>query len=179
MAELIKVFKRVKEEEVTLSFNQNFLKVGAGDVSYQCKLIDAPYPDYNRILPKTDGANAKIPVEDLRKSFNRCVALADGSAGRSHPIHMDFTSVDAMVKISSTNKNDEDYNEDIPVTLQNSKSGVSLDLKFNLFYLIDIFKVLTDTSIVINMTDASSSILIQSDQDSSPIDYIVMPLKHL
>ena len=55
--------------------------------------------------------------------------------------------------------------------------GDSLDIGFNVAYVVDVLTVLTCDNVKITLGDANSSALIEADEDNSDAVYVVMPMR--
>lgn len=158
------------EEQVELMFYSNFLQISGERFSYSCKLIDAPFPDYKRVIPSDTTSEVVADVAVLRSALNRCAILGQDSGEKHHRVELGVSPNN--LHLFSTNKNEEKMNDDVTVEYK----GEEINIKFNVFYVLDILNVLKDGSVSINLTDANSSALIhkQEDKDSQ---FVVMPMK--
>jgi len=77
------------------------------------------------------------------------------------------------LKVSSTNTDQENAQEELDI----SYSGESLDIGFNVLYLLDVLGNQKTEEINLNFgVDASKSVLITVDDDAS-FKYVVMPMR--
>lgn len=158
------------EDKVELVFYSNFLQMAGDTFSYSCKLIDAPFPDYNRVIPADSKHEVIAEINGLRAGLKRCAILGQDSGEKHHRVELGLG--DNNIHIFSTNKNEEKMNDDLAVEYQ----GEDMTIKFNVFYLLDILNVLRDGDISFNLTDANSSALLHK-QDDKDTQFVVMPMK--
>ena len=157
-------------DKVELVFYSNLLQISGEFFSYSCKLIDAPFPDYNRVIP-TEAKHTVIgDVAALRAAFQRCAILGQDSGEKHHRVELGLSN--NKLRLFSTNKNEEKAYDDVIAEY----SGEDMTIKFNVFYLLDILNVLKSGEVAINLTDPNSSALIHN-KESKDTQFVVMPMK--
>ena len=80
---------------------------------------------------------------------------------------------DGLVGIQANNPEQEEAHEEISVEYQ----GDSLEMGFNVSYLIDVLGVFSHEHVRITLSDANSSALIQDGDESNTALYVVMPMR--
>ena len=158
------------DEETELVFYSNFLQISSESFSYSCKLIDAPFPDYNRVIPSDTKHEVVADVATLRSGLNRCAILGQDSGEKHHRVELNLSQ--GNMHLFSTNKNEEKMNDDVAVEY----SGEDMNIKFNVFYILDILNALKDGAVSINLSDGNSSALLHK-QGEKDTQFVVMPMK--
>ena len=169
VSEMMRLIGGIKDK-AELIFYSNFLQISGEFFSYSCKLIDAPFPDYTRVIPSDTKSEAVIDIATWRNALQRCAILGQDTGEKHHKVELSFSNNN--MRLFSTNKTEEKVNENIDIQY----SGDELTLKFNVFYLLDILSVLKEGALSIKLTDANSSALIQK-QDDNDTQFVVMPMK--
>lgn len=158
------------DEQAELVFYSNYLQISGEHFSYSCKLIDAPFPDYKRVIPSDTKREVIADVVALRTALNRCAILGQDSGEKHHRVELSLSP--SNLHLFSTNKNEEKMNDDVAVEYK----GEEMNIKFNVFYILDILNVLKTGSVSINLTDANSSALLHKQEDKDT-QFVVMPMK--
>ena len=79
---------------------------------------------------------------------------------------------DGELKILANNPEQEEAEEVVSVDYQ----GDSLEIGFNVSYLIDVLSTITSTKTRITLSDSNSAALIEAEEGSEAL-YIVMPMR--
>ena len=80
--------------------------------------------------------------------------------------------VENEIKVSANNPEKEEASDDIKAEY----SGETIEVGFNVNYLIDVLNVIKTKKVQIKLKDANSSALLSPENDSSA-SYVVMPLR--
>lgn len=77
-----------------------------------------------------------------------------------------------LLKIQANNPEQEEAEEEVQVDY----NGTSMEVGFNVSYLLDVLGVMTADKVRITLADANSSALLQ-EADNSDSTYVVMPMR--
>ncbi len=77
-----------------------------------------------------------------------------------------------QLKITATNPEQEEAEEIIDV----SYNGEEMEVGFNVSYILDVLNALKCQRVRMRLTDASSSCLMENNEDSSA-EYVIMPMR--
>lgn len=155
------------DETVNLVIGTNHIRVRTQNFTFTSKLVDGKFPDYDRVLPKGGDKVLTAVRQDLRQALNRTAILSNEK----------FRGVRLMLandelRILANNPEQEEAEEIINIEYQ----GASLEIGFNVSYLIDVLTVLGTESVKMVLSDSNSSVLLQETEDS-PSLYVVMPMR--
>lgn len=126
-------------------------------------LIEALYPDYNQIIPKTFETEVITETKKLKEKLER-VQLFDDEVEI-------FIFHDDVMSIKDTkNKNVSDLTNCI-------KTGENLSIGFNTQYLIDVLKVIDDERITIKLNEKLNPVTITPINHLDNYLYVVMPVR--
>ena len=153
-------------EDVHLVIGTNHIRARTQNFAFTSKLVDGKFPDYDRVLPKGGDKILTAIRQDLRQALNRTAILSNEK----------FRGVRLLLandelKIIANNPEQEEAEEVINVEYR----GASLEIGFNVSYLIDVLTVLGTESVRMILSDSNSSVLIKATDDS-PSLYVVMPM---
>ena len=155
------------DDPVSIEIANNQVKLSFADIELMSKLVEGKFPDYTRVVPKGYKNNFTIGRDALLRSLQRAAIMTSDK----------FKGVRCIVtpgsmKISSTNADQEEAVEEIEIDY----GGDSVDIGFNVTYLLDVLNNLKSDSINIALGDANSSALI-TVPDNPDFKYVVMPMR--
>ncbi|MEX0965103.1 MAG: DNA polymerase III subunit beta [Pseudohongiellaceae bacterium] len=153
--------------EISLTFGQNHIRATVPAFTFTSKLVDGRFPDYNRVLPK--GGNKVLigDCQELRQAFSRASILSNE---KYRGVRILLST--GELKILANNPEQEEAEEIVSVDYE----GDSLEIGFNVSYLIDVLSTLTSKKARITLSDPNSSALLEAEQGSDAV-YVVMPMR--
>jgi len=155
------------DSPVTIDLASNQARFRFGQVELLSKLIEGKFPDYQRVIPAQHQKIVSIQREQFLGALQRAAILTtDKFKG------VRLTLSIGSLKISSTNAEQEEASDDIEVDY----SGESVDIGFNVQYLIDVLSNLKSNTVQITLQDSNASALITSESDPD-FKYVVMPMR--
>ena len=131
------------------------------------KVIDGRFPDYNKVVPKNNDKILEIQLNEFKNSIERVTTV---SSDRKEGLKM-FISKDS-VQLSVNNPNSGEGVENINAKFNSN----DLSISFNSRYLTDISSQIENESIIINLKDPGSPVLIKDVLDKNSF-HVVMPMK--
>lgn len=137
------------------------------EFTFTSKLVDGKFPDYERVLPK-GGNRVVIGVRDeLKQAFGR-TAILSNEKYRGVRLQLDA----GQLTIVANNPEQEEAEETVTVDY----TGESMEIGFNVSYLLDVTSVLGSENIKMTLADSNSSALLEEPEigDSA---YVVMPMR--
>lgn len=152
---------------VDLVFYPHFVRVVTSNFSYGCKLIDATFPDYVRVIPTDSPNKIAVDLPLFMAALRRCAILASDKIQK-----VSLSYRDNVLHISAANRTEERVDERFPV----EQEGEALTIHFNTLYLIDILSTMKGGKVRLSMRDGSSSALLENPADDTTL-FVVMPMK--
>ena len=131
------------------------------------KVIDGRFPDYDKVIPKDNDKILEIKLNEFKNSIERVTTV---SSDRKEGLKM-FISKDA-IQLTVNNPNSGEGVENINAKFNSD----DLNISFNSRYLSDIASQIENESIVINLKDPGSPVLIRDFLDKNSF-HVVMPMK--
>lgn len=156
-----------EEGDVELSIGTNHVRAVIGSIRFTSKLIDGRFPDYDRVIPKPKENKLLANRETLRGALQRAAILSNE---KYRGIRLDL--VDGALRIQANNPDQEEAHDELEVEYH----GDSMEIGFNVNYLLDALAAVEDEDVELGFVDANSSCLISapSDQDTK---FVVMPMR--
>jgi DNA polymerase III subunit beta len=155
------------DQPVELEIANNQIKLSFADIELISKLVEGKFPDYTRVVPKGYKNNFTLSRDALLRSLQRAAIMTSDK----------FKGVRCIIspgsmKISSTNADQEEAVEELEIDY----GGDSVDIGFNVTYLLDVLNNLKCDQVNIALGDANSSALI-SIPENPDFKYVVMPMR--
>ena len=155
------------DTEIDISVGTNQIGFSFRNINIISKLIEGKFPDYQRVVPTKHSKHIIINRELLAGALQRAAIL---TTDKFKGVRIILSS--DMLRISSTNAEQEEAQEDLAVTY----SGEPLDIGFNVQYLIDVLTNIKVTDMKLSLEDQNSSALISTEAIEN-YRYVVMPMR--
>ncbi len=157
------------DETLEMAIAPNQIQILLGGVRFTSKLIDGKFPDYERVIPDPDKCDKLVTVERelLRQSLSRASILSNDKY-RAIRLMLDANTL----RLVANNPEQEQAEDEVEVAYE----GDTLEIGFNVSYLIDALSILPSDTAQIHLLDASSSCLI-TPSDHNGCQYVVMPMR--
>ncbi len=153
-------------EEVEISFNDDLVRFRLGEVEIISKLIDASFPDYQKLIPKDSNIKAVIDREELVR-VTRLAALFARSVGGSIICETKTPDIFSVKSIANEfGENDSEIETEV-----NNDGRVNLNSRF----LLDALNALEEKEIDFAFSDHVAPIVLKNKK-SNKYTHIIMPL---
>jgi len=165
---IVELSRLLADGEVRISMGPNHIRVTGADYCFTSKLVDGAYPDYDRVVPKGGDKLVVGDREQLKQAFSR-TAILSNEKYRGVRIQLN----NGALHMVANNPEQEEAQEEMVVAY----SGESLEIGFNVGYLLDVLSVLKSSDIRFTLSDSNSSALIEDASGDSKAIYVVMPMR--
>jgi len=164
--ELIKLLDE-SDEEVAIEITSGQVNFSFGDIKLISKVIDGKFPDYTRVIPTGHQNSLTIDRTSILLSMQRASILSNE---KYRGIRMVLGT--NSLRLVSTNSEQEEAEEELEVNY----TGDSLDIGFNVTYMIDVLNNVDTEQVIFSFADANSSCLVTVPLDNN-YKYVVMPMR--
>jgi DNA polymerase-3 subunit beta len=155
------------EDDIGVVIGNNHIRATTQDFTFTSKLVDGKFPDYQRVLPKAADKTILGSRLELRQAFARTAILSNE---KYHGVRLNLS--DGNLTIIANNPEQEEAEEAVPVDY----AGNSLEIGFNVSYLLDVMGVLSGEQVKMSLSDPNSSVLLEESEDGDSV-YVVMPMR--
>lgn len=153
-------------EEVEISFNEDLVRFRFGEVEVISKLIDASFPDYQKLIPKDNNIKVTLGRDELVR-VTKLAALFARSVGGSIICETKSPNIFSVKSIANEfGENDSEIETKVEV-----EGRVNLNSRF----LIDALNVLEEKEIDFEFSDHIAPIILKNKK-SNNYTHIIMPL---
>ncbi len=166
---IMELQKLLSDDDQTLHIElaNNQVRFQLANIELISKLIEGKFPDYQRVIPKGHTKHILMSREVLLGSLARAAIL---TTDKFKGVRLSLSS--GLLKISATNAEQEEALEELEVDY----NGESIDIGFNVQYLMDVLANLKTDQIQLSLQDPNASALITTPSDAE-FRYVVMPMR--
>lgn len=154
---------------VELSASEKFLFAGKGDTEVWVRLLDAEFPDYRQVLPKENALVASVDRNGFVEVLRRVSVMAPEKV---HSIRLSFSG--KQLEVSTTSPELGEARDLLPTDYE----GTPVRIGFNGRYLQDAVAGIHEETVVFEMKDDVSQVLVRPGKDPS-YKAIIMPMRIL
>ena len=160
-------FLRDTEEPITLEMNPNHLRFSRPGAALTTKIIDGKFPDYRSVMTQNLTQTVIAERSELYDVLARAAVLTNE---KSRGIRLELDQGSA--KVVAHNPDQEEARDEIAVEY----SGEAIEIGFNVTYLMEALRALTENKVEIRVQDGNSGCLLQSPGDETT-QYLIMPMR--
>ncbi|MCK6391219.1 MAG: DNA polymerase III subunit beta [Azonexus sp.] len=150
---------------ITLAANQ--VRFAFGSIVLVSKLIDGKFPDYERVIPASLKNHMTVNRQLLMQATQRAAILTNEKFRGVRVV-----LADNVLKLIAANAEQEEAVEEIEVNY----TGDTIDVGFNVSYLLDVLNNVHTDEIQWSFNDANSSALV-TVPGNDRFKYVVMPMR--
>jgi DNA polymerase-3 subunit beta len=165
--ELIRLLDANSDAVITICIGDSHFRVISPDFTFTSKLINAQYPDYDKLIPKSVQNTAIASREALKQALVRASILSNEKF-RGIRLHLDRD----QLRIVANNPEQEEAEETITLDYQ----GSGLEIGFNAAYLLDAISAIASDNVRWSFNDPNTGVLIEPSDISDSL-YVVMPMR--
>lgn len=155
------------ETDIELVIGQGQVQVEVDTVRLTTKTIDGRFPDYERVIPEHGDKRVTADREILRRSLARTAILSNE---KFRGVRLQLS--ENQLGLQTHNPEHEEAEEEIDVEY----SGSTLEIGFNVTYLLDALSAISGDQVVMELRNADSSGVVYESGDPSS-KYVIMPMR--
>jgi DNA polymerase-3 subunit beta len=155
------------EGAIQMQFANNQARFSFDGMEFVTKLVEGKFPDYNRVIPKNHKNEVTLGRQALLSSLQR-TAILTSEKFKGVRLNLDPGSL----RVASNNAEQEEAQDELDVDY----GGDSIEIGFNVTYLIDALTNMQQEMVKIELSDGNSSALL-TIPDNTTFKYVVMPMR--
>ena len=156
-----------KEGAIEMQFANNQAKFSFDGMEFVTKLVEGKFPDYNRVIPKNHKNSVTLGRSALLASLQR-TAILTSDKFKGVRLNLD----PGTLRVASNNAEQEEAVDELDIDY----GGDSIEIGFNVTYLIDALANMTQDMVKLELSDGNSSALF-TIPDNATFKYVVMPMR--
>ncbi|WP_291013909.1 DNA polymerase III subunit beta [Hydrogenophaga sp.] len=156
-----------KEGAIEMQFAANQAKFSFDGMEFVTKLVEGKFPDYNRVIPKNHKNIVTLGRQPLLASLQR-TAIMTSEKFKGVRLNIEPGSL----RVASSNAEQEEAVDELDVDY----TGDTIEIGFNVTYLIDALQNMSQEMVRVELSDGNSSALVTNPDDNA-FKYVVMPMR--
>ncbi len=158
---------RDEDTPIEMRFAGNQAKFVFSGMEFVTKLVEGKFPDYNRVIPKNHKNSVTLGRAPLLASLQRAAIL---TSEKFKGVRVNIEP--GILRIASSNAEQEEAKEELEVDY----AGDTIEIGFNVTYLIDALTNMSQEMVRVDLQDTNSSALITVPEQAG-FKYVVMPMR--
>ncbi len=154
-------------DDIKVLFDKNQIAFESKDIYLMSRVIDATFPDYRQIIPKSFVTEVVILKQDFVDSLKTSNVFSD----KFNQVNVKALPSKKSFVISTKNSDVGEYTN----SLDSSITGQDVDINFNHKYIADCFQSIDADSLVLSISGANKPLVLKGVSDKS-FTYLVMPM---
>ncbi len=155
------------EGAIEMQFASNQAKFAFGGMEFVTKLVEGKFPDYNRVIPKNHKNAVILGRAPLLASLQRTAIL---TSEKFKGVRLNIEP--GTLRVASNNAEQEEAVDELDIDY----GGDTIEIGFNVTYLIDALANMDQEIVKLELQDANSSALVTNPEDAH-FKYVVMPMR--
>lgn len=166
---VLELQRLLKEDDssIEMRFANNQAKFAFAGLEFVTKLVEGKFPDFNRVIPKARKNNVVLGRVALLAALQRA-AIMTSEKFKGVRVNVE----QGRLMIASSNTEQEEAREELEIDYE----GDSIEIGFNVTYLIDVLANMSQEMVKLELEDSTASTLI-SIPDNAGFKYVVMPMR--
>ncbi len=155
------------EGAIEMQFANNQAKFSFGGMEFVTKLVEGKFPDYNRVIPKNHKNRITLGRLPLLATLQRTAIL---TSDKFKGVRLNIEP--GTLRVASNNAEQEEAVDELDIDY----TGDSIEIGFNVTYLIDALSNMDQEMVKLELSDGNSSALF-TIPDNATFKYVVMPMR--
>lgn len=165
--ELVHVLEKSSDDTLSITVDDGQLCVQSSNTYFISRIIDATFPNYQTIIPKSYTTEITVLKADLVTSLRKARIFSHTNQQVSFTIN----PKERQCFINAHHGDIGEMNDSLDAVME----GEPIDIKFNLQYLSECFTVIPQDSVTLKFAGNAKPLVIQPVGDNS-FTYLVMPM---
>lgn len=165
--ELVHILERVSDEHVTISAEDAQMTVVADNMQFISRVVDATFPNYKEIIPKTFETEATLLKSDLTEVLRKARVFS----GSEQRVGLHVYPKKKVFDLTAQSAAIGEMSDSIDAAL----SGEDIDINFHIGYISDCLPIIGSDSVTLGFSGPGKPLVIRGVSDQSFL-YLVMPL---
>ena len=155
------------EGAIEMQFANNQAKFSFDGMEFVTKLVEGKFPDYNRVIPKNHQNCITLGRVALLATLQRTAIL---TSDKFKGVRLNIDP--GTLRVASSNAEQEEAVDELDIDY----GGDSIEIGFNVTYLIDALSNMSQDMVRLELSDGNSSALL-TIPDNAAFKYVVMPMR--
>ncbi len=153
--------------EAAATIGESHVRIHTDTFTFTSKLIDARFPDYERVLPRATGQSIILNRDELREALTRATILSNEKL-RVAQLRLNNN----LLHIVASNAEQEEAEEVLSIDY----AGAPLEVAFNASYLLDVLNTIAPGEVKLTFVDGGSRMFMEEVGNDHSL-FLIMPLQ--
>jgi DNA polymerase-3 subunit beta len=163
------------EGEVLIEYTESDIRVKNGNYTFQSKLIDETFPNYENVIPKEKATTHKVTLntEAIKTALRSAIITSDSV---THRVIMQFKENGILVIKTTDDHSGSAAQIELDYTMEGSQTELpAAGFSFNIGYLLNVLEIITEDTVTLNLIALSTGkpLTIRTKE----FVYLIMPLR--
>lgn len=154
-------------DDIQVLFDKNQIAFEANDMYLMSRVVDATFPDYKQIIPKSFVTEVVVLKQDLVDSLKTSNVFSD----KFNQVNIKALPSKKSFVVATKNSDVGEYTN----AMDASVTGQDVDINFNYRYIADCFQSIDADSLALSIGGSNKPLVIHGVSDRSFM-YLVMPM---
>lgn len=164
--DILKVFDD-SEDDIAVSFDKNQISLTTKSISFVSRLVDAPFPNYQEIIPKNPTTEVTLLKQDLVDALKTLSVFSD----KFNQANVKVVPAQKTFTLASKSNDVGESRSSVDATV----SGEAIDMNFNHRYISDCLQSIESDALTLAFSGATKPLVVRGVSDPS-FTYLVMPM---
>jgi len=160
-----------ESDQIKIEVGEANIKFISDKITLFSKLIEGPYPDYEKVIPADLSKVVKIKKEELINVLKRVATMAHT---KTKQVKFSFSS--GQLLLSAKN---QDLGGDSEESLDIEYKGKEIAIGFNAHYVLEVLRLIQSEEILIKLNSNLGATVFEPNMTEKNYFFIVMPLRLL
>ncbi|MDE6588025.1 MAG: DNA polymerase III subunit beta [Paramuribaculum sp.] len=159
-----------KDDTIDVTISKKSVTFSTAGYRFDCRFIKGMFPDYNRVIPKTNDKILTVDRQMFINAMRRVTVFGNGGNGLIR-FHFDEN-------VATLSTQDSSYGTSGRETLSCDYQGTPLTIGFGAPYLLEIFSTIPTPEVIMKLADPSRpAVIVPSDNEpDTDLLMILMPM---
>lgn len=164
--DIIKVFDD-NDEDIQISSEKSQVSISTKSINFISRLVDAPFPNYQEIIPKSPTTEVTLLKQDLVDTLKTLSVFSD----KFNQANIKIIPSKKSFTITSKSNDVGESQSSIDATV----SGDPIDINFNHRYISECLQSVDSDALSLSFSGSTKPLVVKGVSDSSFV-YLVMPM---
>lgn len=166
----IELMRLLEDEDsiIKIAIAKGHICVSTANCVFTSKLIEGRFPGYEHVIPKDGDKKISIDRDVLKQALHRAAIFCNE---KFRAIRFELQK--NLLKLHANNPEQEAAEEEISIDYLDE----DVEIAFNVNYLLDILNTVPGGEVQFTLSDANSSILVETLSGEDNCLYVVMPMR--
>ena len=157
-----------RDAELKIAMHADYLEIIHENFTLRSNLIDAKYPDFQKLIPRQNEAESLIQTQSIRQALNRVAILANE---KFRGVRCHFKENNQLI-LESNNMDPEAAEEVVDVI----DGPGDFQVAFNINYLMDVLNIIETDNVLMRLSGPEVGVVLMEEDGLMNSVFVVMPL---